>query len=107
MAFFQDHPSEPVPEEIFFWTFMVQGKITHGDSPTIRMGATPSGLISDPPPSSPIFMPHALTAATLPLYPGRHQICWLAYPVAWFNQSIKKKFKVAYVAQPLEGPLTE
>jgi len=30
MALFQDYPDEPVPEEIFFWTFMVQGKITEG-----------------------------------------------------------------------------
>ena len=35
--------------------FMVQGKITETDTPTIRLGATPSGLISDSPPSSPIF----------------------------------------------------
>jgi len=54
-----------VLEEI--WTFMVQGKITEADTPTIRVGVTPSGLTSDPPPSSPIFMPDALPAATLPL----------------------------------------
>jgi len=52
---------------------MVQGKITEADTPTIRMGATPSVLISDPPPSSPIFTPDALPAATLPLYPGLGQ----------------------------------
>ena len=34
-----------------FWTFMVQGRITEADTPTIRLGATPSGLISDAPPS--------------------------------------------------------
>jgi len=34
---------------------MVQEKITEADTLTIRMGATPSGLISDPPPSSPHF----------------------------------------------------
>jgi len=31
---------------------MVQGKITEADTLTIRLGATPSGLISNPPPSS-------------------------------------------------------
>ena len=36
---------------------MVQGKITEADTPTIRLSTTPSGLISDPPPSSPIFTP--------------------------------------------------
>ena len=50
--------------------FMVQGKITEADTATIRMGANPSGLISDPPPSSPIFMPDALPATTFPIYPG-------------------------------------
>jgi len=48
---------------------MVQRKITEADTPTIRLGATQSGLISDPPPSSPpIFMPDALFAATLPIF---------------------------------------
>jgi len=61
-----------VPEEIF-WTFMVQGKITQEDTLTIWLGTTPSGLISDPPPSSPHFMPDALPAATLPLYSGLGQ----------------------------------
>jgi len=44
----------------------------HTDNPA---GATPSGLISDPPPSSTtIFMPDALPAATLPIYPGLGQV---------------------------------
>jgi len=33
----------------------VQEKITEADTLTIQLGATPSGLISDPPPSSPYF----------------------------------------------------
>jgi len=68
--FFWDYTSEPVPEEIFFWTFMVQGRISEEDTLTIRVGATPSGLISNPPQSSPIFMPDALPAATIPLHPS-------------------------------------
>jgi len=60
-------------EEIFFWTFWVQGKITEADTTTIRLGATPSILISDPRPSTSIFMPDALPATTLPLYPGLGQ----------------------------------
>jgi len=52
---------------------MVQGTIAEADTPTIRLGATPTGLISNPPPTSPIFMPDALPAATLPLYPGLEQ----------------------------------
>jgi len=50
--------------------FMVQGKTTEADTPTIWLGATPSGLISNLHPSSPIFTPDALPAATLPIYPG-------------------------------------
>jgi len=50
--------------------FMVQGKITEEDSPTILMDATPSRLISS---LNPIFMPDAISAATLPLYPGLGQ----------------------------------
>jgi len=49
---------------------MVQGKTTEADTPTVEMGTTPFRLISDPPPSSPLFTPDALRAATLPIYPG-------------------------------------
>jgi len=45
-------------------------KTTEADALTVRLGATP---ISDPPPSSPIFMPHALPVATLPIDPGLGQ----------------------------------
>jgi len=43
--FFQDHPCEPVPEENF-WTLWWKGRLTEADTPTIRLGATPSGLTS-------------------------------------------------------------
>ena len=42
-SFFQDHLGEPVPEENF-WTLWCKGRLTEADTPTIRMGATPSGL---------------------------------------------------------------
>jgi len=35
--------------------FTVQGKITETDAPTIRVDATPSGLLVSPPPSPPPF----------------------------------------------------
>jgi len=50
--------------------FVVQGKTTDVDTPTIRLGATPSGLISNPPPSSSHFTLDALPGATLSIYPG-------------------------------------
>ena len=40
---FRDHPNEPVPEENF-WTLWCKGRLTEADTPTIRLGATPSGL---------------------------------------------------------------
>jgi len=44
-ALFPDHPGEPVPEENF-WTLWCKGRLTEADTPTIRMGATPSGLVT-------------------------------------------------------------
>jgi len=43
--FFQDHPGEPVPEENF-WTLWCKERLTEADTPTIWLGATPSGLTS-------------------------------------------------------------
>ena len=42
---FQDHPGEPVPEENF-WTLWCKGRLREVDTPTIRLGATSSGLNS-------------------------------------------------------------
>jgi len=61
--FFRDHPGEPVPEENF-WTLWCKGRLTEADTPTIRLGATPSGLTSAHLHHSPIFYsPDALPAA--------------------------------------------
>jgi len=46
--------------------FMVQGEI----SPTIRLGATPSGLISNQPPLSPHLYTGYSSCRTLPVYSG-------------------------------------
>jgi len=51
---------------------MAQGEISAVDTLTIRLDATPSGLISTHIPH-PIFTPDALPAATLPIYPGLGQ----------------------------------
>jgi len=45
--FFRDHPSEPVPEENS-WTLWCKGRLTEADTPTIRLGATLSGVTSAP-----------------------------------------------------------
>ena len=41
----RDHPGEPVPEENF-WTLWCKGRLTEADTPTIRLGSTPSILSS-------------------------------------------------------------
>jgi len=43
--FSRDHPGELVPEENF-WTSWCKRRLTEADTPTIRLGATPSGLTS-------------------------------------------------------------
>jgi len=43
--FFRDYPGEPVPEDNF-WTLLCKGRLTEADTLTIRLGATPAGLIS-------------------------------------------------------------
>jgi len=45
MAFFRDHPDEPVLEENF-WTLWCKRRLTAADTPTIWLGATPSGPTS-------------------------------------------------------------
>jgi len=43
--FFRDHPGKPVSEENF-WTLSCKGRWTEADTPTIRLGTTPSRLTS-------------------------------------------------------------
>jgi len=43
--FFWDHPGELVPKENV-WTLWCKGRLTEADTPTIRLGATPSRLTS-------------------------------------------------------------
>jgi len=53
--FFRDHPGEPVSAGNF-WTLWCKGRLTEADTPTIRLGATPSGLISAHLHHPPIFL---------------------------------------------------
>ena len=57
-------PGEPVAEENF-WTLWFKGRLTEADTPTIRLGATASGLTSSHlhhPPHI-LYRPDALSAA--------------------------------------------
>ena len=92
--FFRECPGEPVPEENFLLDFMVQGEITEADTLTIRMGATPSGLISNPP-SSPVFYagcPSCRNRPTLSWHGTGTKCAGLRtyYPVAWFWKNAKQ-----------------
>jgi len=60
--FFWDHLREPVPEENF-WTLWCKGRLTEADTQTIRLGTTPSGLISDHLHHPIFYRPDALPAA--------------------------------------------
>jgi len=53
-ALFRDQPGEQVPEENF-WTLWCKERLTQADTPTISLGATPSGLTTADLHHSPIF----------------------------------------------------
>jgi len=100
MAVFRYYPGELVPEEIFctnLLDFMVQGELSEAaGKSTIRLGATPSGLNSNPPPSSRHFYAGCPSCRNPPnlswleqapnmldCIPSGSDTKWLAYPVAW------------------------
>jgi len=64
---FRDHPGEPVPEENF-WTLWCKGRLTEADTPTIRLGATPSGLTS-----APLHDPPTFFTGWMPFLPPNQQ----------------------------------
>ena len=78
---------------------MVQRTITEADAPTIHLNATRSKLSVPPPPSSPIFMPNALSAAPPPVI----EWCWLAYPVAWLSvlRVCGRNFNLIWIDVPI------
>jgi len=64
--------------------FMVQGKITEADTPTIRLGTTSSGLISSISPAPFLRgMPFLPQPSQFILAWDRRQICGLAYLFGW------------------------
>jgi len=78
MALFRDHPGEPVPEENF-WTLWCKGRLTEADTPTIWLGATPSGLTS-----AHLYHPPHIFTGRMPFLPPNQQCQstegrWLMY----------------------------
>jgi len=67
-ALFWDHPGEPVPEENF-WTLWCKGRLTEADTPTIRIGTTPSGLVT----SAHLHRPPIFFTGRMPFLPPNQQ----------------------------------
>ena len=65
--FFQEYLDEPVPEENF-WTLCCKGRLTEADTPTIWLGATPTGLSSAHLNHPPIFF-----TGQMPFLPPKRQ----------------------------------
>ena len=95
--------------------YMVQGKITTGRCTDSAAGRHPVLNVGAPTSIIPlIFTPNALSAATLPIYPGLGQApnnAGLVYPVAlWCNKyegcSISKLQNDNMAALPLKSPQT-
>jgi len=92
--FVRDNPGEPVPEDTFchLLDFLEQMKITQADAPTIWMDCHPIQTNWCPPslPSAPFLcrMPFLTQPSQFILAWNRHQICWLAYLVAWLHTYI-------------------
>jgi len=65
--FFRDKPGEPVPEENF-WTSWCKERLTEADTPTIQLGATPSGLNS-----AHLHYPSNFFTGQMPFLPPKQQ----------------------------------
>ena len=82
-ALFRDHPGEPVPEENF-WTLWCKGRLRQTDTPTIQLGATPSGLTS-----AHLHHPHVFTGP-MPFLPPNQQ-CQRTYTETKKEKSIRSR----------------
>ena len=81
------HVLWPLPEEIFFWTCIVQRKITGGSESNHPAGRHFIRTNKRPTSIKPLFvrlMPFRPQPSHFILAWDRHQIWWLAYPLAWF-----------------------
>ena len=71
-----------------FWIFWCKMKITQVDTSTVQMDCHPFQTNWCPISAIPSFlcqMPFLAQPSQFILAWDRHHICWLAYPVAWFN----------------------
>ena len=76
---------------VIFWIFWCKMKITQADAPTIQMDCHPIqtnwcphlGHLYQPSPPFLYRMPFLIQPSQFIMAWDRHQICWLAYPVAY------------------------
>ena len=105
LDYVRDNPGELVPEGTFYHLlfFLVQNEY---NSPIIRMDCHPiqTDLCSPPVPSPPFLrrMPFLTQPSQFILAWDWHQICWLAYPVAWLLQAFSSAiFQICCTSQQL------
>jgi len=105
MALFRGHPGEPVPEESYFWTSWCQQE---ADTLTICIGTTPSGPISNPPPSIPHFYagcPSCRNPPNLSWHGTGTGMCWIAYPHSLFKEAKSNRhlFSIVKLVYVIDG----
>jgi len=87
LPFFRDYPAEPVTEKSSSGLYGARGDIRgrHTDNPagchSIWTSQWPTSLI----PQFLRWMPFLSQPCQFILAWDRHQVCWIAYPVAWLN----------------------
>jgi len=85
-----------------FWIFVEQGKIMEAEEPTVRVGATPSEQMAPHPYNPSHFYtgcPSCRNPPNLSWLGTGTDLCWLAYPVAWFAYLVAANAKGLY-SQP-------
>jgi len=89
MALFRNHPGEPVLDENF-WSLWFKGRLTEADTPTIRLGTTPSGLTSAHLHHPPFFYRPDALPATQPTA-SKHE-GWFRNHIPYFHLTISELF---------------
>jgi len=95
-SFFRDHPGEPVPQENL-WTLCCKRRLTEADTPTIRLGATPSELTSAHLHHHPIFLqagwPSCHLTNSIKALKATHIIQQtIQYGLIWYEDQMHKTF---------------
>jgi len=82
VSWYHNHPVTPTLA--IFWVFWCKVKITQANAQKIRMDCHPILTNWCPHLCHPPFLWRMAQPSQFILAWDRHQVCWLAYPVAWF-----------------------